>query len=405
MMNPVFNLVFDIDGTLAVEDTFSPQSSRYLEKTGHIVTALKTHFVFPGVVELMQLLFKMPDVKVSFFSSGPQDRNELFVAELLKRALGEEQYHKVKNEIRICSGKKNTGDIHGHGDLTRRNEEKQMQQKNLYGDWLTGARKKCLRKIIGEDGELENTILIDDAPSYIMYEQERNLFYLPEIELDDFHDPIEPSTRFDLFDLQGLKIIPFVKRSKIFPAEVLDTDFICILFSADSFKLHFRDIDEKKINEITIFKETNEEIFNAAKHYYCKTNISPTTTETGLTKTELDDYFYDLINKNNGKTKKIQFEYNRIYYLAGMIFKALKAARAGSTLTQFFFPLHFTPTEDQKFSLRYRSKDAEHLREEHYHYGLKKLRKANQDLTFVIPEYAFGSGGCYAASSSPASST
>jgi len=90
------NLVFDIDGVLACNAIGSTKIAAFFLKKGAIITALKTHYVFPGVIELMQLLFQTENIKVSFFSSGDRQRNEIFVKQLLELALGQEGYRKIE---------------------------------------------------------------------------------------------------------------------------------------------------------------------------------------------------------------------------------------------------------------------------------------------------------------------
>jgi len=89
-----YEVFCDIDHT-AADARFEEKDDNvtaFFEKYGCIIEAKKTHYVFPGVIETLQLLFQMKDVRVSFFSAGHVARNRIFVRKLLVRTLGNEGY-------------------------------------------------------------------------------------------------------------------------------------------------------------------------------------------------------------------------------------------------------------------------------------------------------------------------
>ena len=162
-MKPI-DIVFDIDGVLACHNASNVEEASFFLKKGAIIPAIKTHYIVPGVIELMKLLFQMEHITVSFFSAGVSERNEIFVKELLSLALGKDAYEQVSSKVRILS----------RNDMVRGERD----PKNTYGLGY-GEYKKDLSVFLKEADRLQNTILVEDDYSYVAEGQERNVIKLP----------------------------------------------------------------------------------------------------------------------------------------------------------------------------------------------------------------------------------
>lgn len=388
-MNPIrtFNVVFDIDNVLTDTEVSEVDEIKFYQEKGFVLTAIKTHYIFPGVIEMMQLLFRMPDVKVSFFSSGHQSRNELFVEKLLERSLGKEHYLQIKGDVQILSGKKDEG----YTDLVKNTDEESQIQWKKYG-LHNGNNKKSLEKIFGKKGDLENHVLIDDDSSWIKCGQESNYLYVPGLNTRDFVE-MKRKSKYYCYDEYGQKKIPFNDCTSFRNIEylkncVINAEYISLIFEKEKCTLGYVDLDQKQYEEIEISEESNEDIFKAVKQHYQKSESEKNTNQTTtITKDKLDLVLYGLIEKKNGKTVSIALDCNRICYVVGLLFKALEFARSGSTLTKFLFPIHFSKKENSdNFEPRFQTDTACHKREEYYYYGLEKLKQANPNFTFINPK-------------------
>jgi len=279
--NPIrtFDVVFDIDNVLTDTSVGELDEIKFYQQKGFVLTAMATHYIFPGVIEMMQRLFSMPDVRVSFYSAGSQNRNEAFVERLLERALGKEHYLKIKDGVQILSGIKDDGGT----DLIVNTKEKCDIQRQKY-DLYIHDQTKSLEKVVGQGKNLENSVLIDDDESRITFGQEANYLFAPCLCTEDL--------------------------------KMKGTSYI--------------------------------------------------SDEQGQT---------------------INLECNRICYVAGVLFKALEYARAGSPLTNFLFPLHFSPDGDTgNFKPLFCTENPCHDRGEYYYYGFEELKKANPRFTLINPQ-------------------
>ncbi len=135
-----------------------------------LINAIFPHMIHPGVIEFIQWIFKIPNVKVSFFSAHMEARNTELVKQLLILALGKD-YDIIKDNVGVFSKK----------DIVICKEG--SKQFNL--DY--GELKKDLRKVLNTDN-LDNVILIDDDPSYIFSGQERNVMVVPAVYDSPFYD-------------------------------------------------------------------------------------------------------------------------------------------------------------------------------------------------------------------------
>lgn len=164
-MPRIITIVFDIDGTLAgTSNTESEDLMLFFHRRGALIKANDiVHYVYPGVLELMKILFSKENVRVAFFSSGPEERNEAFVKSLLTLALGQADYEKYEEQIIIRSKE----------HLEAHTAAEKKQQRKQYG-FYAGAMKKDITLALSPGASLENAILVDDDDSFVPHDQLRN---------------------------------------------------------------------------------------------------------------------------------------------------------------------------------------------------------------------------------------
>lgn len=169
-------VVFDLDGTIT--QSFDDRSLQRIqaefsfvyefEKCGLLIHAMQWHIIFPGVIELLQLLDRA-QVRIAFFSAGASVRNDLLVEHLLKLALGEARYLELLPTLKILS----------RDDLVQSPHSK--------------LKIKDLSKALEADEHMSNVILIDDNSNYSHPDQIINLLLLPYSPLlFDFDDVYTP---------------------------------------------------------------------------------------------------------------------------------------------------------------------------------------------------------------------
>jgi hypothetical protein len=385
----IFNIAFDIDNVLADFTVLDLNEIKFYQQRGFVLTAIKTHYIFPGVTELMQLLFRMPDVKVSFFSYGHQYRNELFAERLLKHALGEAYYLEIKENIQIFSGIKDNGCT----DLIKPTSEEHVAQKDKYC-LSFGNQKKSLEKVVGQDENLDDSVLIDDSSSWVKSGQERNYLHVPAI-YNDHYEEMERESQYYSCDENGYWKISFRDCTSIPDKEyvknlIMSASCIGFFIEKEKCTLGYIDYEQKHYKEIELTQVSDGSLLAAIKaHYQENGSAIEQQAEAGetMTKAELDLALYALLEEKQGKTTAIHLACNRICYVTGVLFKALEHARGGSTLAEFLFPLHFSAREESgTFEPRFQTEKAAHEKEEYYHYGLKKLQQANPHFTFITPQ-------------------
>lgn len=178
---PNINVVFDIDNCIATgfdNDDISKleQEESYItnfKKNRLYIEANKPHIIHPGAIEFIQLLDRIPSIKISFFSSAID--NDSRVEQLLCLALGKERYNVIKNQTIICSRK----------DLEKSTDKMNSIQYKNFG--LPPMNfKKNLQQVLTPNDDLAWTVLIDDDESNAYYDQEKNILKVPSICAEDF---------------------------------------------------------------------------------------------------------------------------------------------------------------------------------------------------------------------------
>lgn len=361
--NNTVNVVFNIDRTLTCRDSVenTHEAAFFLNK-GMIVSAIMTHYVFPGVIELMQLLFQTPDVRVSFFSAERKERNIPFVEQLLERALGKDEYLKIKNTVRILS----------EDDLIVTSKEEKAKNREMYR-FQPGNKQKDLLSLVSRD-ELSNTVLIGTATADVAcHQQAKNLLYIKETMFFLFKGVLN-----DDIELDAAGSIPIPCKFKT--AELSSDDKerlrkgnnIVIMKNESSFKIDFVNSISYEQEQIPIEDEKLIESLNKwpEKRWLVE---DPSITEQ----------IYSHVAAHQGKTRNIYREANRIYYLAGLLFTAMETAKKENIpVTEVLFQYQYKPITPSKYWPLYNDL-AESDR--FYEIGLARLRQVNNSLQFTSP--------------------
>ncbi|MEM7589832.1 MAG: hypothetical protein AAF320_06745 [Myxococcota bacterium] len=170
-------MVLDIDSTL-IGDLLDKETGRdeitkeLGEDFAQAYTLEVIGYPFPlyiGVPELLRALWQQ-NVRIAFFSSGTQKRNDLVVPALLQHAFGE-QADTVKEQVAIYSR-------HHCIDTDKLTKEQKEQVQPEFSDTFHGWLKKDLRTIYSDPHLLRNTALMDDGASYMYRGQEKNFLYV-----------------------------------------------------------------------------------------------------------------------------------------------------------------------------------------------------------------------------------
>jgi hypothetical protein len=154
-------VILDIDNVLATHDKCTIQTILFFIRKGCILSAYGvTHYIPPGIIELIQFLYSTPLIQVAFFSSGSSRRNHPFVKALLIKALGQARYDEIAADLIIISN-----------------------------DNLSDGKKNLSFAIAAVD-ELENAIFIDNDPKFVCKNQKKHYLHTETVQAKDFADLI-----------------------------------------------------------------------------------------------------------------------------------------------------------------------------------------------------------------------
>lgn len=366
------HIVLDIDGVLACSRVENIQQAKFFKNKGAILTAIKTHYIFPGVLEFIKLLFQTENVKISFFSAGDKKRNIVFVDQLLKLSLPEIEYEEVKSKICILS----------RDDLTEPTHEEGRKQYELY-DVYPGNRQKDLSKALENSEFLENAVLIDDDSSYIACGQAKNILYVPESENSNF--TVLPS-KCDSYERDGHKFLRCVlsseESSDSEKRAVEEGKQIFILQTEEGFEVEFLN-KSRKYERRLISQEDHENLLLQLNQINQK-NIRKNKSVSLIKDKELIRLISELVRSFEGKTRKICRQANRICYVTGLLFTALKIAESKNiSVSESLFQMQFKLKKGME---TYRP-NFEQLckRDDLYLIGLEKLREVNSNLQLITP--------------------
>lgn len=363
----MINVVLDIDNVLCHDSKLKPNEANFYLNEGAIISALKTHYVFPGVKEFIKLLFQTKNIKVSFFSSSDHARNKLFVKELLKASLGKHEYKKIKKDVIILS-----------------KEDLVSNSKNnpLY-DLPSGTQGKDISKVLRNGDLIENAILIDDSATFACFNQSENLMKVPCATRGGFTDlPF----LLDSYDKDGYRGIPCYFRTieeydseyedpdELSENSILFPDEINVLKSKGGYEIEFLNTQAKQC-ERKALNENNKELISLLNEIH-KISCS-------VKNPKLLSKIYAFVDSNKGQTKVMHLESNRICYVAGLLFKSMEEAKQKNVpITKVLSQWQFQKEINNTFTPIF---DKLHSQQHLYFYGLDKLKEVNPNFSIVSP--------------------
>ncbi len=362
------NVVLDIDGVLACKSAGNIEAASFFKNKGAILTAIKTHYIFPGVIEFIKLLFETEGVRVSFFSLGDESRNEVFVKKLLKLSLGKNKYEEIKETVSILS----------RNNFIECGREWQEHYR-LY-NLRPGKKQKDLSKVLKGEEELKNTILIDDDSSYVACGQAKNFLSLPATERSDYQRLLG---KYELYQPSGFKFLRCVLSCEPREVEaVKEGKLIYLVRSNDQFFLNYLDKDSVVHTE-PITGVQNQSLVEKLTQLHEK-NLEKKRNTCLVEDQELIKNICELVGSLGGNFQKICRTTNRIYYAAGLLLTALEKAKQESlSISESLFRLQFKLKQDNETYepnfKKLRKTDSLYL------IGLEKLKHFNDELQLTNP--------------------
>lgn len=364
------NIVLDIDGVLACTSVKNIQQAKFFKNKGAILPAIKTHYIFPGVVEFVKLLFQTENLKISFFSSGQKKRNIIFVDQLLKFALPELRYQEIKSKVCVLSRE----------DLIESGREEGEKHYKLY-DLCPGIKQKDISKALGESDPPENAVLIDDNYSYVACGQAKNILFVPESENKNFE---KLSSKSDFYEIDGYRVLRCVlaaeESSHLEKRAVEEGKQILLLKTKEGFEVGFLN-KSKKYQQMVISQEEHEDLLlklNEIHQNNRKKSVSIVKDK------ELIKHIGELVASFEGKARKICRQANRIYYITGLLFTALKVAESENiSISESLFQMQFKLKKGMETYQHdfWRSCKIDDF----YLIGLEKLKEVNPNLQLTTP--------------------
>lgn len=370
------NFIFDIDGILCCHEA-DEKSSTYFLRKGAVLTVDTTHYIFPGVIECMQLLYSTPNVRVSFFSSAKEDRNVPFVKQLLLTALGKERYAEVADSVQILSRK----------HLASSSQKDKKEQIKKYSvQW--GKKKKDISPLVRSEDSIKDAIIIDDNSSYIFPGQEANFLVSPEMDEYSLSGAKDHDRKhYDRAGYKQLKGEFFVLADKeelsVFRRDqVLKGRCFYLIRRGSSYNVVFVEhltgkVVEKEINmkEHEGLLELLEPIEEREKEQKYGVTIS--------NEKELLEKLHQIIKSHNGRITTLFKTANRVCYFTGLIFLLMESAENNSTsLSEELFKLQYREAKEPGSYERHNPLFSD---DRIYELGLRKLQEVNPQFHFHTP--------------------
>lgn len=347
--NVHYNLVFDIDHMLAFHMVGDIHQANFISHKGAILseTDLKTHYIYPGVLELIRLAYDTEDFKVSFFSKGSERRNRRFVQLLLDKALPDPKYDEKKLKTRIFS----------RDDLTK----------------TSRGTKKDLSIVLEDDDALEDALLVDDKPRNSMAGQESNFLQVPLVDWEEYDALIERHPNYESNGTRFLKcklnVGGFTDREK---NAVQEGRRIFINKNGEDFEIKY--VDRNNVVQAKTVQDP-ELLAELAQQY--QKGIEDRTSLVSIQNRETILKICQFVTSFQGRTRKICRSANRICYVTGLLFEALSYAQANETsLSYALFTKQFKEENGYKLNL----KD-----DQLYLEGFRRLKEVNPNFQLVTP--------------------
>ncbi|MCB1112293.1 MAG: hypothetical protein H7A37_01030 [Chlamydiales bacterium] len=367
VVNPTCTVVFDIDEVLVASDgSRNDNLKSYFRRKGHLIEAHNRHFVFPGVAELFQRLNQEPNVRLAYFRLGYHYRDAEEFHQLFHKALVLDQ--QLSANVKVCDRREiQSGIANGL-----------KSEKNLHD----------LTQLVDNKEDLDNTALIVTDTTYIERGQTPNLLLVSPSTTENF---CKLPKQVDQWDSEGYFLIPVHARighirkflwpgvrSKIAEGKCIRA---CPLLTG-GYKIAFKKRGKKECIVAYMNEKEYPDLCNMlANHDYFVGNAR-------ITNGVVLEKIHEWIEEHGGecKIKKVYYNANRIYYIAGVLFTALKRAQdEHRSLSSVLRDMQFVAIGENT----YEPKLDEMEKEEHwYHLGLSYLQEMNPKLRFNCP-YSF----------------
>jgi len=382
MAGPV-HVVLDIDQVLACTQA-SYHQAIFFQRRGAIISAIMPHYIFPGVLEFIQVLGQTEGIKFSFFSAGDARRNEILVDALLKRALPEVKYHALRDKIRICSKE----------HLTTVSANKKRKHESLFG-FSSNPQIKDLRKIVSEE-ELSNTVLIDDNLFVAAPDQRGNLLLVPEMSAQKYDKLPQKKERYLPDGYRHLEcVLGNADAKAVAQKQVRSGKQIVVLKTEEGFSIQFLDRSSHRYQSKELSTDNDQELKEKLTQFHehimsryqpnpegMKYLYIPGETHT-VTDASLAQSILSFVARHDGIHKKIKRKANAICYAVGTLMKALQQSKEKNVpITEILFKMQFKPKADGTFATCFRERFRQ---DEIYKIGWEALRQVNPDFTWTSP--------------------
>ncbi len=364
------NVALDIDQLLAFHHVNSLAQGKFFLKKGVVLTAYKTHYIYPGVIEFVRLLCLTPNIRVTFYSAATAARNLMLVPIILGLALPEPEYTSLKSQVRVLSRE----------DLVHNKLNNWIDEFYYPDQDHISTSQKDLCKVLWEGDDIENAVLIDDQTDNIALHQSFNFIKAPVDEANEY-DSLLRKTQF--YDPQTgtryLKcVINITANTELEEDQVIDGRRIFIYKNAENFEIKFIDLKgDIQFIEVPPIDELHEQL----DYFYQK--IAGLKEEIAIIgDDQVTENICERVSANNGRSRKICRRGNRICYIAGVLFSAIQLAQANNEPLRI--PLaysQFKVLEDNVEPRFHKSKKDDRF----YLAGLQKLREVNPDYQLVTP--------------------
>ncbi len=340
-MNPPLarrKIVYDIDDVLCTCNVSTIEQVAFFARYGLIITAIKTHYVFPGVVELMKASFDEPDTDIYFSSRGIEERNKKFVRKLLKCSLGKDRASQVKYTVHT------------------------VKRKVYVGDPI---ECKDLNEICGDS---QNATLVDDSQGMIAPGQFKNFLYVYEPRFNEFSPFCDTEGYVPLsLDCHGSMRLYYM---------VVHGGGLRLKKKQSSCELTFLDKKTREKKRLDLMQETHSELIS---------KIGKAKNVGDLEETCRYE-IVSVIENAGGVTKRIDRSANHFFNYVGVLFTALNEnKKTGEPVSEILYRLQWRrdvegyegPSNQEIFWSIYD--------ETFYEYGLSILKKYNPELAFMTP--------------------
>lgn len=330
-------IVYDIDEVLCTCNVSTLKQVAFFAKHGLIITAIKTHYVFPGVVELMKASFDEPDTDIYFSSRGEEARNNLFIKKLLDVSLGFERAQKVKYVVHT------------------------MKRKIYVND---PPESKDLNEICGES---RNSTLVDDQSSNIHPGQFKNFLYVYETRFNEFSHYCDSDGYVPIsLDTHGSAS---VYHMSLYGGLKVNVKSLTV-------KITYQNKKTREKEHLELTHEKHSELIDKIKKAN-KVDVLEQTCRKEIVA---------LVEDAGGLTRKIDRLANHLFYYVGILFSALNEnKKTGEPISDFLYRVQWRQNVEGYEGSINQNIFWSIYDENYYEYGLSVLRKYNTNLTFMTP--------------------